>query len=107
MIYKLIGFVVRYWWQILFFGLAVILDTFKDALTFYYPYDNGFWSLHTGPNKFDAWHVSKLLMWGCVVAGMMSREAIRKSKWYILAVFSAVNYVLHEYFLHKVFKPKK
>lgn len=84
-----------------------MLDAFQDALAFYYPHDNGFWSLHTGPDKFDAWHVSKVIMWGCVVMGMLSWGTSYRIKLTALAIFGLINYIVHEYFLHKVFKPKK
>ena len=103
---KPIDFIWKYWWQLLWFVLAVIFYAYQQALTFYYPYDNGFWSLHTGPDKFDAWHVSGVLMLGCMVMGMIQQKERTRIKLTGIAIFGLVNYLFHEMFLHKIFKPK-
>jgi hypothetical protein len=108
---KLLSIILKiirdYWWQILCFGLGVIAYAYQQALSFYYPYDNGFWSLHTHGSRFDAWHISGVVMLFFMVLGMIPRHKQLRIRLAALAVFGLANYILHEYFLHKVFKPKK
>jgi len=90
----------KYWWQILFFSLAVIADAGMDYVNFQLPKDSGFWSLHTHGWRIDAWHSLKVVKWTFIAVGM-----VRSADWLVIA--GVLNYMLHEIVYHKILKRLK
>ena len=94
MIFKLLK---KYWWQILFFSLAVCCDAGMDYFNFQVPYDSGFWSLHTSGWRIDAWHGLKVLKWAFIAIGMVPTW-----DWLILA--GLLNSFWHGLVYHRILK---
>jgi len=90
----------RYWFQIIFFSLAVACDAGMDYFNFVVPHDSGFWSLHTEGLRFDAWHSLKVLKWTFIAIGM-----VPTFDWIIVA--GALNSFLHGFIYHRILKNLK
>jgi len=82
------------------FGILVIIKALMDVLDFYWPHDNGYFSLHTGENKFDAWHTLGVLLFAIIAIrlfGLNFRD---------LCIAAIINLILHNAIMYWV-KPKR
>lgn len=82
------------------FGTLVIIKALMDVLDFYWPHDNGYFSLHTGPHKLDAWHTLGVLFFTIIAIrlfGMNFRD---------LCIAGIINLIFHNLIMYLV-KPKK
>lgn len=77
--------------------LYVIADCWMDELNFHRPHDKGYWSLHTKDQK-CSWHHTKKLSQAAIIL------AIFGLNWIQLIVAAAIIWILHEIFLHYIFK---
>lgn len=62
-----------------------------------------------GGYKFDSWHISKSLMWGCVIAAVVVAiySPLPRTNWYIYFISLAVEWnVIFILFYHGIFKVK-
>jgi len=83
------------------FAIIIIINAFMDSLNFHRKHDNGFWSLHTKGKRIDAWHTAKIIMLGLVAYGFVGFNLK------VLCILAIINLVLHQLFLHFIFKPKE
>ena len=97
-------FFKKYWLECIFFGLAVICDAWMDHISFRFPRDSGFFSVHT-TDTIDAWHLAKYLHWLFIILAVLRvRNIYEKSKWYGFILLCSINLLFHETFLHIFFK---
>jgi len=103
-------FFKKYWHIIisfLLFSIAVFLDGFMDHINFRYEYDSGFWSIHVN-DEMDAWHIAKKIKWAIIIIGFIGVKRVFHKIGKIWFVTGAViNYIVHEYVLHRLLKKKR
>lgn len=103
-------FIKKYWHvclAFLLFGIAVFLNGFMDHINFRFPKDSGFWSIHT-TDEIDAWHISKKIMWAIIIIGFIGvKKVCSKIGRFVFVVYALINYIVHEYVLHRLFKKKR
>jgi len=86
----------------LLWSIAVALDAYRDHLCFHREHNDGYFSLHT-IDTFDAWHHSKLIFWGCIMAGFIWAKPLDTTL-ETIAVFALSNFWIHEGLLHFGFR---
>ena len=72
-----------------------------DSLAFHRMHDFGYWSLHTGKDKQDAWHHAKWVLLGLIAYGFVGFDLMN------LCILAIISLVFHQLFLHFIFKPKE
>lgn len=96
---KIKEFWLQYWLPIICIIIASISDGVMDHINFRYPYDSGFWSIHT-TDTLDAWHTIKKIKWAAIIIGMVRVGGV-------MVVLSVLNLIFHELVLHKILRRKK
>ena len=85
-----------------FFGLAIFFNALMDGVHF--GQGVGFWSITDG--IFDAWHLSKICMFGCFALAVLFAKEIKHLEEFIrdLFLYAIINFTIHSLFYHGVFK---
>jgi len=94
----------RTWIIIICLALAVAFNSFMDVFDFRFPRDSGFWSIDSSYKysifHYDAWHLTKHLMW----AGVLMAATWGRKFWKTISVaFLLINFFLHQIILHGIF----